>query len=228
MKNWVITGVSSGIGLQTLKLLLRDKNVEEVFAISTKPNPPEEVVSSKLIWIQENYGVANAFEQAKHEIGNTPIHGLILNAGILSSKDQGGISQMDLTNTFNVNTFGPILLIQSILGSLIKGKAHIVAIGSMGGYQGASKFPGLSIYSASKSALSCYIECIAQELYEDGVRANVLALGAVNTRMLQQAFPGYQAPVSPESMAEYIVSFANNNGQIMTGKVIPLSLVNPN
>ncbi len=78
----------------------------------------------------------------------------------------------------------------------------------MGGFQGSSKFPGLSAYSTAKGALSILTECLAVEFEEKKVSVNALALGAVQTDMLEKAFPEYKAPISPIEMAEYIENFA--------------------
>ncbi len=105
--------------------------------------------------------------------------------------------------------------------------AHIVNIGSMGGVQGSVKFSGLSLYSSSKGALAILTECLAEELRSSGVSVNMLALGAVDTEMLQKAFPGYKAPVSPAGMASFIANFAKTGHHFMNGRIIPLSLSTP-
>jgi NAD(P)-dependent dehydrogenase (short-subunit alcohol dehydrogenase family) len=93
----------------------------------------------------------------------------------------------------------------------------------MGGFQGSSKFPGLSLYSSSKAALANLSECWAEELKEYEIKSNCLALGAIDTEMLQNAFPGYKATVSSSEIAVNIVDFALNYGKVMNGKVIPMS-----
>jgi hypothetical protein len=45
--------------------------------------------------------------------------------------------------------------------------------------------------------------------------------------MLEEAFPGYQAPLTPEEMATFIVDFAENGSRFMNGKIIPVSLSTP-
>jgi len=55
----------------------------------------------------------------------------------------------------------------------------------------------------------------------------VLAIGAVNTEMLQEAFPGYQAPISAGEMAEYIFNFALTGNKYHNGKIIQVSSSTP-
>ena len=56
---------------------------------------------------------------------------------------------------------------------------------------------------------------------------NCLCLGAVQTEMLEEAFPGYVAPMNAEKMANYIVHFALTAQEWMNGKIIPVSLSTP-
>src|SRR5690606_32938143 len=100
------------------------------------------------------------------------------------------------------NVVGLIASCQAVI-PFMKNGGHIVNISSMGGFQGASKFPGLSIYSSSKAAVAGFTECLAEELKDENIQVNCLALGAVQTEMLSEAFPDYQAPMGPEKMAEF-------------------------
>ena len=93
----------------------------------------------------------------------------------------------------------------------------------MGGIQGSMKFPGLAAYSSSKGAVITLSELLAEEYKEQGIAFNVLALGAVNTEMLQEAFPGYEAPISATEMADYIFNFALTGNKYHNGKIIQVS-----
>lgn len=97
----------------------------------------------------------------------------------------------------------------------------------MGGIQGSLKFPGLAAYSSSKGAVITLSELLAEEYKEQGVAFNVLALGAVQTEMLSEAFPGYQAPIQPAEMANYIKDFALNGHTYFNGKVLQVSSTTP-
>jgi NAD(P)-dependent dehydrogenase (short-subunit alcohol dehydrogenase family) len=136
------------------------------------------------------------------------------------------LSLDDFDAMFHVNMKGPFLLLQALADRLRKG-AHVVNIGSMGGYQGSAKFAGLSLYSASKAALAVFSECLAEEWKEKGVKVNCLALGAAQTEMLEAAFPGYNAPVSAAEMASFIADFSLNGHRFFNGKVLPVSVSTP-
>ena len=97
----------------------------------------------------------------------------------------------------------------------------------MGGFQGSSKFPGLSLYSASKGAVAVLTEAMAEEFKDEGISVNCLALGAVQTEMLEEAFPGYKAPLSADEMGKYIAGFALTGNRYFNGKILPVSVSTP-
>lgn len=70
-------------------------------------------------------------------------------------------------------------------------------------------------------------ECLAEEWKDTTVRCNCLCLGAVDTDMLREAFPGYVAPVSVGTMGGYIAAFLLDGHNLLNGKVLPLSLSTP-
>lgn len=151
---------------------------------------------------------------------------LINMAGMLIVRDFMKCSEQESREMMEVNFFGPAAVIK-VLKPLMKKGSHIVNISSMGGFQGSSKYRGLSYYSASKAAISCLSECLAGEFSESGIIVNSLALGAVQTEMFEKAFPGSKAPVKPKEMAELIVDFAINGSKFYNGKVLPVAIGNP-
>lgn len=152
---------------------------------------------------------------------------LINNAGLLINKPFLECTEEDWNAQMNCNLTGPFRLIQT-LAPLMKSGGHIVNIGSMGGFQGSSKFPGLTPYSVAKGGLAILSECLAAELAGFNISVNCLCLGAVQTEMLEQAFPGLNAPVSPEDMGFFVSDFAISGQKFFNGKVLPVSLADPN
>lgn len=149
---------------------------------------------------------------------------LVNNAGLLNKRPFESSSADDILRVFNVNYFGPALLIKNLMPLLKASKGHVVNITSMGGFQGSAKFKGLTHYSASKAALTVLTECLAEEYKNDGVAFNALALGSVQTEMFTEAFPGIDAPLKPEDAANFIAEFAINGKKYFNGKVLPVSL----
>lgn len=151
---------------------------------------------------------------------------LINLAGSLISKDFVEISNNEGRLIMETNFFGPATLIR-ILRPYMSSGSHIVNISSMGGFQGSSKYRGLSYYSSSKAAIACLTECLANEFKEFGISVNCLALGAVQTEMLEEAFPGYKAPVDAKQMSEFIADFALTGHKFFNGKILPVAMSNP-
>lgn len=221
----IITGCSRGIGLELVKLmsaqghriLAVSRNIQALENISTL------VIPLSLDLTQAGFG--SVLVQKMNAINMYP-DCVINNAGFLVNKPIDQLSDDDFDAMFHVNMKGPFLLVQALADRLRKG-AHIVNIGSMGGYMGSAKFPGLSLYSASKAALAVFSECLAEEWKEKGVKVNCLALGAAQTEMLAAAFPGYNAPVSAAEMASFIADFSLNGHRYFNGKVLPVSVSTP-
>jgi 3-oxoacyl-[acyl-carrier protein] reductase len=229
--NVFITGVSRGIGKELVKQFI-NAGAQNVFAVSRSAsllaNEEEfQRVNVHLIDFDFLHGDFNELEeQISSKVKSIEI--LINNAGYLVNKPFEKITKEDLNNVYEVNILKPFKLIQLLLPLLKKSShAHIVNISSMGGVQGSSKFPGLSAYSSSKAAIANLSECLAEEFKEDHISVNALAIGAVQTEMLSEAFPGYIAPLSPKEMAEYIFKFASEGAKYFNGKVISVSSTTP-
>ena len=226
--NIVITGASRGIGYQVAKLFSENKD-NKIIAISRNKENLEilQKESDNIISIPFDLS-SNQYSDLIHQISNSidKVDILINNAGHLINKPFKDISHNEMNDIFNVNFFSVALLIQDLL-PLMNINSHIVNIGSMGGFQGSSKFPGLAVYSASKAALANLSECLAEELKEQKISVNCLSIGSVQTEMLESAFPGYQAPLQADEMASFIVDFALTGHKFFNGKVLPVSSTTP-
>ena len=233
MSKILITGTSQGIGFELLCQFLIDQS-HEVIAIARKPLDQSIPVFNQAIKEHRLFPFElNLVTDDFYPLSNTlnAMNGVdivINNAGFLVNKPFVEQSEEDWQNQFDVNVFSPARLIRFLYPwLLLSGNAHIVNITSMGGFQGSSKFPGLSAYSASKAALGTLTECLAVEFSGKGIFVNALALGAVQTEMLSQAFPGYEAPISAQKMADFISNFALNGHQYFNGKQIPVAFTTP-
>ena len=225
MKNIIVTGTSRGIGLE-LALQLAAKG-HRVLAISR--TIPQALLGNENI---SCLSVDLATEAGLHKVADylastwKQVDAIIHNAGSLLLKPFSETTQVDFETIYKVNVFGVANLTRIALTYLQKG-SHVVTISSMGGIQGSLKFPGLAAYSSSKGAVITLSELLAEEYKEQGIAFNVLALGAVQTEMLAEAFPGYQAPISAADMAKYIVDFTLTGNQYYNGKVLEVSSSNP-
>lgn len=228
--NIIITGASRGIG-KYLAMDLAARGGHKIMLISRNEEKLNEICAGysdgRLIPLVFDLERGDYQLLSKMVRGMMPeIHILINNAGALINKKFGHLTAADFEHLMNVNVRSAFLLVKTLL-PLFDPNSHIINIGSMGGYQGSAKFPGLSLYSASKGALAILSECMAEELKDHGISVNCLALGAAQTEMLAEAFPGYEAPVSAADMAAYIADFSLQGHKYFNGKILPVSLSTP-
>jgi len=224
-KNVIITGTSRGIGYE-LALQFAAAG-HHVLAVSRKI-PHGLMGNSNISCLSVDLSSEEDLQKVARFIETTwkKVDVIIHNAGSLLNKPFGEISPEEFENVYKVNVFGMANLTRICLPYLQRG-SHVVTISSMGGIQGSLKFPGLSAYSSSKGAVITLSELLAEEYKERGISFNVLALGAVQTEMLEEAFPGYEAPIKPKEMADYIFNFALTGNKYYNGKVLQVSSTTP-
>lgn len=224
----VVTGASRGVGAATVHALVRVHGVHVVAVARDGERMASALAGLPCELVVADVAAAEGRARVVDAVGVRPVRALVNNAGTLVRRDFGSWTIDDLELAARVNAHAPLLLVQDLLPALVAAApAHVVNIGSMGGFQGASKFPGLVGYSASKAALACITECLAEELKAVDVRCNCLCLGAVDTEMVRKAFPGYQAPVTAEAMGAYVAQFACDGHKLLNGKVLPIALSTP-
>jgi NAD(P)-dependent dehydrogenase (short-subunit alcohol dehydrogenase family) len=225
MKNIIITGTSRGIGHE-LALLFANSG-HNVLALSRKISPGllthENItcLSADLSDDENLSSVADFLSQTWKTVD-----AIVHNAGSLILKPFAALSTADFERVYKVNVFGVAALTRIALPYLKQG-SHVVTISSMGGIQGSMKFAGLAAYSSSKGAVITLSELLAEEYREQGIAFNVLALGSVQTEMLNEAFPGYKAALSPAEMAAYIFTFTLEGNKYYNGKVLQVSSTTP-
>lgn len=232
--NIVLTGASSGIGFEAaLEFTLHTDNkvvciarsadkLRKLLEIARSINPDCTLLPVEFDIVNDDYAALVPFLQQR--LGTIDI--LINNAGALINKPFLETTATELTAMLESNVVGHFNMIQQLLPMMQSG-SHIVNIGSMGGFQGSVKFPGLAAYSSSKAALHTLTECLAFELAESGIKINCLALGSAQTEMLEAAFPGYQSPVMAFEMGKYVADFARTGHKFFNGKIIPVAVTTP-
>ena len=225
-KNVIITGTSRGIGFELVQVFA--KAGHQVLALSRNEKPVNNLKLKNVTTFSfdlsnpNDYQKVDEFIKTKWEYVDVLIH----NAGLLVNKPFSETTLEDFQYVYKANVFGVAEMTRKVI-PFMKKEGHVVTISSMGGVQGSMKFPGLSAYSSSKGAVITLTELLAEEYKETGPSFNVLALGAVQTEMLQEAFPDYQAPITALEMANYIFDFALNGQKYYNGKLLQVSNSTP-
>ena len=222
MKTLLITGAGKGIGHATT--LLAAKQGYQVIALSRNISALQGIDGVKPYAV--DLAVPEEISAFVNQLGNVSIDVLLNNAGMLTNTPVAESTFALYEQIYKVNVFGLAELTRLVL-PMMTASGHVVNISSMGGIQGSAKFPGLSIYSSSKAAIITLTELWAEELKESGPRVNALALGAVQTQMLAEAFPGFKAPITAEDFATYVLDFCLTGQLYYNGKVLQVSSSTP-
>jgi len=204
MANIIVTGSSRGIGFELARLLADEGH--QVLALSRNEMPISRLKHQNIASF--SFDLSNTADLDKLDDflkSWETVDVLINNAGRLLNKPFLETTSSEFEEVYKVNVFGVASMTKAVLPKMSK-NGHVVTISSMGGVQGSMKFPGLSAYSSS---------------------FNVLALGAVQTEMLEEAFPGYEAPITAIEMAAYIKGFALTGQKIYNGKLLQVSSSTP-
>ncbi|REL33520.1 SDR family oxidoreductase [Rhodohalobacter sp. SW132] len=227
--HYVVTGSSRGIGYELVKSLANKNHLVTVVARSE-----EKLTSLRSLFPEQIFPITADIttEEGRNTLighikeKSISLDGIVHNAGLLIKKPFEELTDDDWNRQLDVNLLAPVFLTRDLLPHMNSG-SHILNIGSMGGFQGSSKFPGLSAYSVAKGALSVLTECLAAELADRNISSNCLCLGAVQTEMFEAAFPDFQAPVQPGDMGRYISEFLLDAHKLFNGRVLPVSLADP-
>ena len=223
-KTIIVTGASRGIGHEIVKIA--EKKGHRVYSISRNIKALKDY--SFKYPRQVDLANEDSIDKFSLEVKNdgVKVDALINNAGAFLNKPFEKISKKEFEYIFQVNVFGLSSITRKVL-PIIDSKGHIVNITSMGGINGAAKFAGLSAYSSSKGAVNILTELLAEEYKEIGPSFNALAFGAVQTEMLEEAFPGLKAPISAKEIADFILDFSLEGQKYFNGKILPVSSSTP-
>ncbi|GGK56936.1 MULTISPECIES: SDR family NAD(P)-dependent oxidoreductase [Flavobacteriaceae] len=226
MKNIIITGTSRGIGFELAQLFA--KNNYNVLALSRNSEPLNKLNLKNITTLSVDLSNDNDLQKVTNFVTSNweNVDILINNAGKLVNKPFEKITTTDFLEVYKVNVFAVAELTKQLIPFLSKG-SHVVNISSIGGVLGSMKFPGLAAYSSSKGALLTLTEVLAEEYKEQQISFNAIALGAVQTEMLEEAFPGYKAPVTAKEMADYIYNFSLTGNKYYNGKILQVSSTTP-
>ncbi|MEN7538580.1 oxidoreductase [Aurantiacibacter flavus] len=199
MTNWLITGISGGLGRELARAAL-DRG-DQVFGTSRSEAScaefeqlaPGSAYAGVLDFSDES-APARIFAMAEGAMG--PVDILVNNAGygVIGAIEE--VSSAEMRALFDVNVFGAIAMIQAALPSMRERQAgHIVNITSV---SGLAPWAGTAIYGASKYALECIGQTLAQEVGPMGIKVTNVAPGGMRTN-----FAGGSLRLAEQDIAAY-------------------------
>lgn len=179
-KTALITGATSGIGLETAKQFLAEgariaitgTNPASLEAARSELGPDALILASNAGSLPDQTALA---AQVQQHFGHLDI--LVVNAGVADLRPLGAWDEVAFDRSFDINFKGPYFLIQALLPVFADG-ASIVFNGSVNAHIGMAN---TTVYAATKAALISLARTITRELIPRSIRVNVVSPGPVTT-----------------------------------------------
>jgi NAD(P)-dependent dehydrogenase (short-subunit alcohol dehydrogenase family) len=184
-KRALITGGTSGIGLETARQFLSEGarvavtgvNPETLEAAREKLGPNVLSIKADAADVAAQKSVAKAVQEA---FGGLDI--AFINAGVALLKPVEAWDETGFDRVFDINVKGPYFLLQALL-PILANPASIVLNTSVNAHIG---MPNSSVYAASKAALQSFIRTLSGELIGRGIRLNAVSPGPVATPLYEK------------------------------------------
>lgn len=233
----VITGATSGMGLDTAKLFLTQgakvvltgRSQEKLDALQNELEGEFLLVKADAASIEDS---KKLIEQTINTFGKIDI--LFLNAGIFKAAPTGQITEDFFDEIYNINVKGPVLTVNEAVNHINPG-GKIIFNTSVSNVKG---MPGVSIYGSSKAALRSIVRAMAVELAPLGIRVNAVSPGPIETpiwgktNLTQEEVEGFAEGVSGQvplgrfgkgnEVAQTVLFLASDDSSFITATEIPV------
>ena len=229
-KNILIAGASGGIGKEFTKLYCDDPNVEKVVALSRKMN---NVDNPKIQSIEVDFFKEETFDNLNDILQLESITTIIVATGILHTdqikpeKSIAGVDLVNLQKVFQVNVFGPTLLIKKLLPLIKKSKGvKIVFLSARVGSITDNNLGGWHSYRSSKSALNMMISNLSIELQRINKEHIVIGVhpGTVESQLSEPFLKNVKHNIfSPKESVDLLSKVINDIDQKDSGKCFDFS-----
>jgi 3-oxoacyl-[acyl-carrier protein] reductase len=214
-KTVFITGATSGIGLETAKILLDEGANVTIYSINI-PNKPEvkEIKKHPHVLllkgdIRSQRHVRKAVKKTVKKFGS--IDFLINNAAIAQRRDFMDTKPKDWDDLIDINIKGTLNVTHQALEQMLKQKSGMVInISSGAAFDGIGH---LSLYSLTKAAVMNFSQSLSEEVKAKGIDILTVAPGSTDTEMFRQAFPKHKPHHTPQQVAEIIIKVAKKEIQ---------------
>ncbi len=224
----VVTGASRGIGAATAEaiaaagahVVLAARDPEALDVVATRIRDAGGTATSAPTDVGSVEDVERLFAVAD-EAGT--LAALVCAAAVLTPALLPETSSEIWDETLRVNLTGSFLCCRAAFNAMrAAGEGRIVNIASLSGVYATEKFPGLTAYNTSKYGVIGLTEAIAVEGKEFGVSAICISPGAVDTEMLRRANPELRPGLTPDQVADLIVTLLDSPMVPASGANIPL------
>ena len=205
----LITGASSGIGLELARHLAREGTKVALIArrrdlldgLAAEIRSAGGTAISLPCDVRERMPMHAAVARATRELG--PIDLLIANAGVGHVIPADNFDAALFEDTVRTNLLGPVYAVEAALPAMLSRRAgHIVGVSSLAAYRG---FPMTHAYCASKSALNAFLEGLRAEISDRGVRITTVCPGFVRTPMTVKNTGAMPFLLEPDEAARRIL-----------------------
>lgn len=221
----VITGGTTGIGLATAKLFVKEG--AHVFITGRRQKELDdavEAIGGSVTGVQGDVAkpadLDRLYERVR-KMGRIDV--LFANAGIGGFVSLAGITEEYFDNTFNINVRGTLFTVQKSLPLLNDG-ASIILTGSVAGVKGT---PDFGVYAASKAAIRSFVRTWTSELKDRRIRSNVVSPGPIRTPIIDRQPPETMARIlstipmgrigEPDEVAKTALFLASDDSSFITG-----------
>jgi NAD(P)-dependent dehydrogenase (short-subunit alcohol dehydrogenase family) len=221
----VITGGSTGIGLATAKLFVREGAY--VFITGRRQKELDEAVKaigSNISGVQGDVAKLADLDRLYETVkGKGRIDIVFANAGIVEIATLKEVTEENFDKIFNINVKGTLFTVQKALPLLNDG-GSIILMGSVASAKGT---PGWSVYGASKAAIRNFVRGWTVELKDRRIRSNVLSPGPIETPLVaaqpQDAIANIVSTIpmgrmgEPDEVAKAALFLASDDSSFVTG-----------
>lgn len=224
----IVTGCNRGIGKAIMECLANHGAI--VYAVARSEGCLSEYENSTSIYpcyfdITEKDAIKNLIVRIKKEQGRIDV--LVNNAGIMQDALIGMVTEQQIKETFAVNVFAPMFLIQYVSKLMLRQKSGaIINIASVMGIYGNY---AQMVYSASKGAVIAMTKAVAKELTPSGIRVNAIAPGVIETDLLknisQEKLDAFRARIAtgklgtPQDVANLVLFLASDASYYISGQI---------
>jgi len=241
VRNVIVTGGSRGLGLAIAATLAAggyrvitvargttDALNEAIEAAAAGPG----AIDFRAADLADIAGIPNLVRELRKGFG--PIYGLVNNAGLGTSGVLGVMPDGDIERLIRLNTLAPIVLSKYVVRSMMAGRGgRVVNISSV---VAATGYSGLSVYSATKSALIGFTRSLAREVGQLDITVNAVAPGFVDTDMTRELGEGardkiarrsaLQRMIEPADVAASVAFLLSDAARNITGTVLTVDAGN--